>query len=163
MALIGDVGAEPWRRLKGFQPLRLVVSFCHPGIADTTSGPSTTQLPLATAFLCPPPSTYLPSAAFRPPLHVRNSKELCTANRQALQAALPPWCRCTAAAGWQAAEDPSEPLDSGWGSGTGGYCCWTRRSSLSPKSPSWNVSPACHVCARAVPTSCQSAHVQTSE
>lgn len=47
---------------------------------------------------------------------------------------------------------------SGWGSGSEGCCCPTQQSSLSPKTPSWNVSPACQLCALAVLTSCQSTH-----
>lgn len=41
-------------------------------------------------------------------------------------------------------------------------CCRTTGpSSQSRRSPSWNVSPACRVCALAAPTSCRSANTST--
>lgn len=76
---------------------------------------------------------------------------------------LPLCCCCTEPACRQVMEDVDEPLDSGWGSENEGCCCPTQRRSPSLKSLSWNVSPACHVCALAVLTGCQSTHVQTSE
>lgn len=79
------------------------------------------------------------------------------AEEKAAAAALIPPC-CTVAACEQATKDLGERLGSGWGSGSEGSCCPTQQSSLSLKSPSWNVSPACHVCALAVLTSCQSTH-----
>lgn len=79
-----------------------------------------------------------------------------------LQHLVPPCC-CTVAACWQATRDQGELLDSGWGSGNESYCCLTHWWSLSLRSLSWNVSPACHVCALAVLTGCQSTHTQTSE
>lgn len=79
-----------------------------------------------------------------------------------LQHLVPPCC-CTVAGCWQATQDQGELLDSGLGSGNESYCCLTHWWSLSLRSLSWNVSPACHVCALAVLTGCQSTHTQTSE
>lgn len=83
-------------------------------------------------------------------------------SRGVYSSALVPPCRCCVAVCWRVMQDLGVPLGSRWGSGNEGYCFLTQPWSLSLKSPSWNVSPACHVCALAVLTGCQSTHTQTS-
>lgn len=158
----------------GLSSLRLGLLTWHPGTNSqsylcprpSSSSPTRMHSPVLR------PSPHLPSTASRPPLPVENSREGDPRQRQTKRdmdgepgedAVLLPPCRTAAAASWQATRDLGKCLGSGWGSGSEG-CCWpTQQSSLSLKSPSWNVSPACHVCALAVLTGCQSTHTQPSE
>ncbi len=128
------------------------------------------------SFLCASP--HLPSTASRPPLPVKSSPgtnkqrkrrtsekraEKTESRRRGCGLELVPPCCCMVAACSPAKEDPRELLGFDLSSGSDGCCFPRRRNSLSLKSPSWNVSPSCHVCALAVLTGCQSTHTQTSE
>lgn len=164
----------------GLSSLRLSLLTWHPGTnSQSYPCPSTPQPPPIPSQLTRIPHSSVPphTCRQRPRGHHHSLQRIHPRGTQTEEqtdkwdmdveesgSALVPRCCCDAAACWQAMQDPGERLGSGSGNEGGCCCCCpTRQRSLSLKSPSWNVSPSCHVCALAVLTGCQSTHTQTSE